>query len=259
VTEKSNPTERFTGLADAYASYRPDYPETALLHVIERCHLGPASLMVDVGCGTGISARAFARLGIAVLGIEPNDEMREKAESAASTGDSKNPPKFRKGTAEQTGLADTSADAVLCAQAFHWFDPERSLAEFHRILKPGGHCILIWNERNEADLFTREYGTLIRDNSEAVSVEVKRGVSGKALLLSDLFETVGVTEFSNSQSMDEEGLLGRAFSTSYAPRQGSRAERLRIGLKELYRRYGAGGAVTLKYTTTVYIARKDRQ
>src|SRR5207244_9435794 len=91
-------------------------------------------ILVDVGSGTGISARQFARLGIRVVGIEPNDEMRNQAGQAVLP--SRVPaPVYRAGRAEATGLRESWADAVLAAQAFHWFEPDPTLREFHRILK----------------------------------------------------------------------------------------------------------------------------
>src|SRR5262249_54407945 len=75
-----DPEARFPGLAGAYDRYRPTYPDEAVQLIITRGGLGPNSLLVDVGCGTGISSRLFARRGIPVLGIDPNDNMRAQAE-----------------------------------------------------------------------------------------------------------------------------------------------------------------------------------
>ena len=71
-----NPTVRFTGLAGTYAKYRPSYPAHGIEFVMARCGLRSQSLLVDVGCGTGIASRLFAARGIKVVGIEPNTEMR---------------------------------------------------------------------------------------------------------------------------------------------------------------------------------------
>src|ERR1043166_6631807 len=76
-----NPTGRFSGLADLYAKYRPSYPDAALDLIPTRGRLGPTSLLVDVGCGTGISSRLFALRGVPVLGIEPNADMRTRADA----------------------------------------------------------------------------------------------------------------------------------------------------------------------------------
>jgi len=58
-----------------------------------------------------------------------------------------------KGTAWSIPVQDESQDMVMLAQCFHWFDDIKSLKEIHRVLKPGGLIILIWNmesrERSE--------------------------------------------------------------------------------------------------------------
>src|SRR5438094_931691 len=57
----ANPTGRFSGLAEVYAKCRPDYPAEAVDFILARCGLAPGARLVDVGSGTGISARLFAR------------------------------------------------------------------------------------------------------------------------------------------------------------------------------------------------------
>src|SRR4051812_12631337 len=109
--EHLNPTGRFSGLADLYAKFRPGYPDTALDYLLGRCGLTAASLVVDVGCGTGISSRLLAGRGPRVLGIEPNAEMRARAATEVSPG--QQAPGYRDGRAEATGLPDAGADAVL--------------------------------------------------------------------------------------------------------------------------------------------------
>src|SRR5438874_11739107 len=98
-----NPTGRFSGLADIYAKYRPTYPAEALEFILSRCGLVSNSLVVDVGCGTGISSRLFAARGLRVLGIEPNAEMRLAAEASPVPEDCPRPV-YQEGRAEATGL-----------------------------------------------------------------------------------------------------------------------------------------------------------
>ena len=160
------PAERFSGLADLYSRHRPTYPAAALDLIQARCGLGPGALLVDVGCGTGISTRLFAARGARVIGIEPNDDMRARAEAAPAPAGAP-APEYRKGTAEATGLPDGCAAAVLAAQAFHWFDAPAALREFRRILRPGGHVALVWNERDESDACTAAYGAVVRTGTDA--------------------------------------------------------------------------------------------
>jgi ubiquinone/menaquinone biosynthesis C-methylase UbiE len=93
------------------------------------------SLVVDLGSGTGLSTRIWAGKTHEVIGIEPNADMRRVAEE--QTPQSSN-IRYQDGLSTQTGLADGIVDIVCCSQAFHWMEPEPTLAEMARILRPGG-------------------------------------------------------------------------------------------------------------------------
>jgi len=248
------PTERFSGLAGLYSQYRPDYPAAALEFVFSRCGLNDRSVLVDVGCGTGISSRLFAVRGVQVIGIEPNADMRQQAESEPLPAGVPT-PRYQSGRAEATSLSEASADAVLAAQAFHWFVPETTLREFHRILKPNGWVILLWNQRDEADPFTRVYGAGVRRLTDAEVFEPYHG-KGAALLTSPLFEDGERAFFPNEQVLDEVSLLGRAFSASFAPRDDASAKRYIDELRVIFRRFQKDGQVTMRYETSAFLARR---
>jgi SAM-dependent methyltransferase len=250
-----DPTGRFTGLADIYAKCRPDYPPPAVDYILAVSRLGPASLLVDVGCGTGISSRQFAARGVAVLGIEPNDDMRSQAERAEWSGNLA-APRYQAGRAEDTGLPDASAGLVLAAQAFHWFEPEAALREFHRILQPGGWVALMWNERDETDPATAAYGAVIRTGPRAEVVEGGRRRAGEALLDCPLFANRHRIVFSHIQILDEDGLVNRALSASYAPREGEARERFTAELRQVAARHQQHGQIRLRYQSTVYLGQK---
>jgi ubiquinone/menaquinone biosynthesis C-methylase UbiE len=248
------PTDRFSGLAGRYAQFRPGYPEGAIDYILARCGLREGAVLADIGCGTGISSRLFAERGLSVVGVEPNAKMRAQAES---TGVQRGrTPTYREGTAEATRLPAGCADAVLAAQAFHWFRSENALAEFHRVLKPAGWAVLMWNERSEADPFTAAYGGIIRSFPEAAAVEMPRGRAREALWRSALFEQPERVAFSNAQVLDEAGLIGRAFSASYAPREEGLAQAAERALRELFSRYQRHARVTLHYETSIYTGRR---
>jgi SAM-dependent methyltransferase len=253
--ERFDPTGRFSGLADIYAKNRPGYPEAALDYIIGRCGLNNASCLVDVGCGTGISTRLFAARGIAVIGVEPNDAMRAKAE-AEPTASGELRPVYRKGTAESTGLADGFADAVLAAQAFHWFKPEPALQEFHRILRSGGHLALMWNERDEGDEGTAAYGSVMRWSPEAAALEASRADAGRVLLDHPLFVDGTRVAFTYEQEVDEDGFVGRALSASYAPREPAAVSEFVAAMSRVYKRFERAGKVVLRYKTAVYLGQR---
>jgi SAM-dependent methyltransferase len=253
----NNPLGRFSGLADLYARCRPTYPDAAIECIISRCGLsdGP-SVLADVGCGTGISSRLFAERGFYVIGIDPNAEMLRKAITDTARLTVECTPEFRAGQAEATGLSDAVADVVLSAQAFHWFKPEAALREFHRILKSNGWVALLWNERDESDPFTADYGTVVQSTPEAKTVEFPRGRAGEPLLASPLFVDAERLVFANEQRLDEDGLLGRAFSASYAPKKLPEIESFASALRDVFARFQQDGHVVIHYETSLYLGRR---
>src|SRR5262249_33831931 len=156
---------------------------------------------------TGISTRLFAARGVHVIGVEPNDDMRARAEAVPGA-------RYQKGTAEATELDDGCATAGLAGQAFHWFDARAALRGVHRSLRPGGGVAPVWTEREERDPCTATYGEVMRTGPDAASVEGPRLLAGEALLHSPLFVEAHKVTFAHEQAVDEDGLLGRAFSAS---------------------------------------------
>src|SRR6266516_2596897 len=130
----------FGAAADLYDRIRPSYPPEAV-----RWLLGDEPRrVVDLGAGTGIFSRVLASLGHEVLAIEPDEGMRAKLAST-SPGVTALP-----GSAESIPLADESVDAVVAAQAYHWFDHDAAHAEIARVLRPGGVFGPVWNVRDES-------------------------------------------------------------------------------------------------------------
>ena len=132
--------ERFSNRVANYVKYRPDYPREIIGYLESKCGLTHDSVVADIGCGTGISSELFLANCNPVFGVEPNAAMR-----AAAVEQLAQFPDFTPvdGTSTATTLPDASVDMVVAAQAFHWFDPELTRPEFRRILKPGGHIVLI--------------------------------------------------------------------------------------------------------------------
>jgi SAM-dependent methyltransferase len=250
-----NPTSRFTGLSELYARCRPDYPAAALDFIISQVRLGPGSILVDVGCGTGISSRLFAQRGLRVMGVEPNADMRARAEAEPIPPGSP-PPCYREGRAEATNLPDTIANAVLAAQAFHWFEPAAALQEFHRILKPGGWVILMWNERDLSEPFTAAYSAIVDSTPEAVAINYPHGRAGEPLLASPLFQGAQRVLSPHEQRLNEESMLGRAFSVSHAPREPEQAGQFAAALRDVFGRFQQNREVILRYQTIVYLAQR---
>ena len=125
-------SDRFSGFADLYDTNRPTPPRALGPLLVSYANVAGPSV-VDLGSGTGLSSRWAAEWARSVIGIEPNDDMRAIAESHRTPRVT-----YRSGVAHQTRLGDRVADVVLAVQAMHWMEPESTLAEVARILRPGG-------------------------------------------------------------------------------------------------------------------------
>jgi SAM-dependent methyltransferase len=122
------------GFAEGYDANRPT-PPPALLDLLTRAAgVERPRLVVDLGSGTGLSTRAWAGRADEVVGVEPQDAMRHRAEAVTDAAN----VRYVRGWSFDTGLPDGSADVVTCSQSFHWMEPVPTLAEAARILRPGG-------------------------------------------------------------------------------------------------------------------------
>jgi ubiquinone/menaquinone biosynthesis C-methylase UbiE len=246
-----SPTTRFADRAVDYALFRPSYPSAALDFALDGLRVSRPLIAADIGAGTGISSRLLADRGLRVLAIEPNPAMRESA--GAHRGVT-----FMDGTAEATGLEDASVDLVLCAQAFHWFKPQDALLEFWRILKPEGRIVVLMNERDTTTAPTRAYNAAIRAAVERELSEGMRGAIEEALRSASL--AVTQQSFPYAQTLSREGLVGRARSASYVPKEGPRYGQLLRDLDDLWvAHHDPKGLVTLRHHTLAFRVERSNQ
>lgn len=128
--------------ADTYVRGRPDYPPAVTAWLSETLGLRAGQTVLELGAGTGKFTPRLLQTGARVIVVEPVQAMLDKLVAAYPEVDA------RQGAAQAIPLPDASVDAVVCAQAFHWFADAQALAEIHRVLKPGGRLGLIWNLRD---------------------------------------------------------------------------------------------------------------
>lgn len=252
-----DPKQRFSTRVENYSRYRPSYPKAILELLAGRCGLVPASVVADVGSGTGILARLFLDHGNPVFGVEPNREMREAAERLLAQY-----PRFTsvEGSAEVTTLATACVDFVTAGQAFHWFDVGKARAEAARILRPGGWVVLVWNERRTSSTpFLVAYEKLLRTfgtDYERVSREQVDLERIRASFAPCPFE---VHTFENSQHFDLEALRGRLLSSSYTPEPGHPNHApMQAALEAAFHEHASHGEVTFEYDTRVYVGQLQR-
>ncbi len=127
--------DRFSGFADTYDDVRPQPPHVMVDMLTQMAGAAEPALVVDLGSGTGLSTRIWAGRAREVIGIEPNADMR--AEAAKHTPAHMPGIRYMEGTSTQTGLLGGCAEVATAVQALHWMEPEGTLAEVARILRPG--------------------------------------------------------------------------------------------------------------------------
>lgn len=273
----SNSTTRFSDRVEDYVKYRPHYPEAILSYLQTTYGFGPSWTVADIGSGTGISTELFLRNGNTVFAVEPNAEMRAKAEELLAGYAGRADERGRRaepvdagqagpgvaagrrglfvsvdGTAEATGLGPESVELIVAGQAFHWFDVAKSRAEFSRILKPGGLVALIWNERLTGSPFELDYEALIRRYSTDYQKVDHRNITDNVIGAFFSPAAFVLTIFPNEQRFDLTGLKGRLLSSSYIPKEGPEHTAMTQDLEQLFGHYQSGGQVRVGYDTKVY-------
>ena len=246
----TNALTRFSSRVDAYAKYRPGYPSGVVETLRSECGLTTQSVVADVGSGTGILTELLLKNGNRVFAIEPNEAMRVFAEETL-----KDYQQFESvdGSAEATALPDDSVDIVIAAQAFHWFDREKTKREFRRILKPKGWVALIWNERRlDSTPFLRAYEDLLLQYGTDYHEVRHENVAGK---LAEFFapHEFKLVNLDNFQYFNLAGFQGRVASASYTPEPGHpNFEALEAGLQRIFDEHNRDGTVTFEYDTRIY-------
>jgi SAM-dependent methyltransferase len=170
--------------------------------------IGPQSRLVEVGAGTGKLTRLLLATGAQLIAVEPVEAMRKKL--------SEQLPHVAviDAVAEATTLEATSADAVIAGQAFHWFAGPATLAEIHRVLRPGGSLGLLWNMRDESVAWVQKLSEIIDPHEEGVpryrSMEWRR-----AFEEARSFSPLESARFPHTHSTTRESIVDRVASISF--------------------------------------------
>lgn len=243
-------THKFSGKAEVYQQARPSYAKELLDFIAQKWQIGAGSRVADIGSGTGILTRQLLGLGATVYAVEPNADMRAKAEELLGEH-----PNFVSviGTAEQTTLPDHSVHLVTAAAAFHWFDPERFKQECKRILLPGTPVVLIWNKARLSseinpgrERIFRKYCPNFKGFSGGNDNEDK---IKRAFFDGDLQER----RFPNPLVYDRQTFVNRALSASYSLIEtDANYEAYLAELGELFDRHAVDGNIILPQDSVAY-------
>ena len=118
-----------------YVAGRPGYPPGAIEWLRDVLGAAPGRKIVEIGAGTGKFIPTLQEVGGTIIAVEPITEMREQLVQSFPDVTA------LAGSADAIPLPDASVDAVVCAQAFHWFATIEAVAEMRRVLVPAGGSV----------------------------------------------------------------------------------------------------------------------
>ncbi|MFW5437638.1 class I SAM-dependent methyltransferase [Paenibacillus apiarius] len=247
-------TNKFTGKADTYSKYRPNYPQEYMNYLISSNQLNSNHNIADIGSGTGIFTQQLLDRNFKVFAVEPNRDMRTIAEKALSSyANFISIP----GTAEHTGIPSSSVDLVTVAQAFHWFDKDRFKMECQRILKPNSNAALVWNSRDTSSLFVHENAEICKKLCSGFK-GFSGGIDASPDIYKDFFKdgNYEYKEFRHDLEFNMEGFIGRNLSASYAPKPTDTNYNPFIeAVTELFIKYSRDNMIVIPNITRSYIGK----
>jgi SAM-dependent methyltransferase len=224
--------ERFTGFAGLYDDYRPKPPTVIVDLLIQIAQTQRPQLVVDLGCGTGLSTRLWEGRADSVIGVDPSDDMRREAEQRTQAAN----VRYKAGLSTETELPDGCADIVTCSQSLHWMEPEGTFTEVARILRTGGvfaayDCdwppVMRWEAEAAYLDLTRRSSTIDRERGFSAGLQSwRKDQHLERIRASGRFRYVREITLHHLEQGNAERLVGLAMS------QGEVAMLLKRGLSE---------------------------
>lgn len=226
----THPGRSFGSVALAYDRGRPSYPVEAAtwLTDVPDADLGRPLRVLELGAGTGKLTEVLVSLGHDVHATDPDEAMLEVLRARLPL------VRVSRTGAEEIPSADASVDVVVAGQAFHWFDLERALPEINRVLRPGGHLGLVWNQRDDRVPWVRRLGGLIGEQDQ-------RDDLGHPLEETGLFGWVEDARFKHRQHIDRETIQDLVLSRSHVAVLDEPARQAKVAeVLAFYDDYGRG-------------------
>jgi SAM-dependent methyltransferase len=252
-------TRRFQTAAAHYLAGRPPYPEALIARVVQLIGLTPDDRVLDLGCGPGQLARAFAAHVGEAVAMDPEPQMLAVARELAAGVPNM---QVMQGRSDDLGARHGRFKAVVIGRAFHWMDREQTLGVLDGLIEPGGAVALFGEEHPRIPENERimEYETLHRqwssDDSNRAALLSPGYRPHLSVLLASPFshlERIGVVQ---RCPLSLETLTDRllSFSSTSRARLGDRADALIAELERKYAEWEAKGPMEEVLTSTALMA-----
>lgn len=198
----------FQRAASRYDRSRPEAPPAAIDALVRSLRISRQSTVIELGAGTGKLSRLLVPRTGPYLAIEPVPAMRAQFRRGLPA------VPIVGGIAEMLPIHPSSADAIVAAQAFHWFDVPRAMREMHRVLRPAGTVGLLWNVRDESVDWVHRVTEII-DRFDEGGPRFRRGGWREAWAHTPGFDPLELQSFPFVQRADRETTLARFTSVSF--------------------------------------------
>ena len=250
----------FQSIAAQYERFRLAFPERLVARVVALAALKPGDAVLDLGCGTGMLALGFARLGMAVTAMDPEPEMLAAAQAAAQA----------QGlvlTCKPGGSGDLTPAMgpfrlVTMGRSFHWMDRAATLAMLDKIVTPDGGVALF----HDAHPPVAENGwfKILCDLQERYRRDKAKERSGghrryEPFLFASAFTQLDGLSVTIRQSLTAPDIVGRALSMSQSAPQslGSRQEEFAAALEAALREFSPDGKFVEVAEMVAVLARRE--
>ncbi len=253
---------RFHTAARHYLPGRPPYAPALIGRVVEVCGLASTSRVLDLGCGPGSLALAFAPLAGGVVGIDPEPEMLWIARAEAARAGLR--IDFREGSSRELGADLGLFRLAAIGRAFHWMDRQETLARLDRIVEPEGAVVLFGDDHPRVpdnrwgETFERLIDRYALADAARTARRAPEWLTHEAVLLDSPFchlERLSVIE---RRATPVERLVDRALSLSSVSQGqiGGRADDLAREMREAMAAFAKDGVVTEVVESEALIARR---
>jgi SAM-dependent methyltransferase len=240
--------------AGRYERGRPEAPTVAIDALVRSLGISDRSTVLELGAGTGKLSRRLEPRSGRYLALEPVPGMREQFRRALPS------VSLVAGIAERLPLPDSSVDAVVAAQALHWFDIPTAMGEMHRVLRPRGTVGLLWNVRDESVDWVHR-ATEILDRYDDRAPRYRRGAWREVWNRTAGFTPLEKQSFPFSQRLNRDTALDRFTSISFiASLETVRYAEAEAALKELLDTHPqtvGRSEIELPYQCEIYTSRRS--
>jgi len=241
MIETNNP---FDQLAAEYDVYRSGYSR-ALYDILDEYGFKSGINVLDVACGTGLASEPLLKRGLKITGVDISEAMLDKARIRLKEA------RLVVGDAEKLPFPDRSFDAVVCAQAIHWMDQPKALAEMTRVTAAGGR-VAIWVKKMVNDEALR---ALREDAARAVGVEPPQDVMEKGFraFYQHPFKQRHLRVVPHVIMTDVDKWLGYERTRARKSHYGDKFERYLETLEKSMREMANGKPFQVRYTQFLYV------